>query len=210
MKIASMFTAITAAALIVSCSGNQETNLPEGVGLNLSDMDTTVKPADDFFKFVNGGWLAKNEIPADMGAYGSFHELREANQNVLLEILRKADESDQYKDGSDQRKAADFYSIGMDSLMAERAGAAVLKPYLGEIDAIKNNKDIQEYLEKDVLREGSAFFELGVLPDLKNSNEMAAYITSGGIGLPERDYYLKEDDKSKEVRQKYLEHLANL
>lgn len=210
MKIASFCTALAAAVIIASCSDSKETKLPEGVGLNLSDMDTTIRPSDDFFKFVNGGWLAKNDIPADMGAYGSFHELREENQDILLQILRKAGESDQYKEGSDQRKAADFYSVGMDSLMAERAGASVLKPYLDEIDAIKNNKDIQEYLEKDVLREGSAFFELGVMPDLKNSDEMAAYISSGGIGLPERDYYLKDDDKSKEVRQKYLEHVANL
>lgn len=209
MKLASC-TAVVVAGILLSCSGNKETKLPEGVGLNMSYMDTTVKPSDDFFKFVNGGWITKNEIPADLGAYGSFHELREANQDVLLEILRKAGENKQYKEGSDQRKAADFYTVGMDSLMAERAGAEVLKPYLDEIEAIKNEKDIQEYLEEDVLKGGSAFFNVGVMADLKNSNEMAAYITSGGIGLPERDYYLKTDDKSKEIRQKYVEHLANL
>ena len=210
MKTSAFIAVVFVAALLLTCSDNRDAKLPEGVGLNLSYMDTTVKPSDDFFMFVNGGWLAKNEIPADMGAYGSFHELREENQKVLLQILRKAGESDQYKEGSDQRKAADFYTVGMDSLMAERVGSTALRPYLDEIEAIKDAKGIQEYLEKDVLKSGSAFFNLAVMPDLKNSNVMAAYITSGGIGLPERDYYLKDDDKSKEIREKYIEHLANL
>jgi len=210
MKVASHLAVVFSAVVMLSCSGHDDEKLPEGVGLNLSYMDTTVKPSDDFFMFVNGGWLSKNEIPADMGAYGSFHELREENEAVLLEILKKAGASDQYKEGSDQRKAADFYTVGMDSLMAERAGITVLESGLNEIDAIESAKDIQNYLEQDVLKSGSAFFNLAVMPDLKNSNIMAAYITSGGIGLPERDYYLKDDNKSKEVRQQYVEHIANL
>jgi len=211
MKIASLSAGLLAAGLLLSCnSKDKETKLPEGVGINVSYMDTTIKPSDDFFKFVNGGWIAKNEIPGDLGSYGSFTELREENQKVLLEILRKAGENAQYKEGSDQRKAVDFYSIGMDSTLAERAGVSVLKPFLDKIESIQNKKDIQEYLEQDVLQGGSAFFNLGVYPDLKNSDRMTAYLTSGGIGLPERDYYLKTDDKSKEIRGKYVEHLSNL
>ncbi len=209
MKIASLSTALLLAILFISCD-KKETKLPEGVGINLSYTDSTKKPSDDFFQFVNGGWISKNEIPADLGSYGSFVELREQNQNVLLTILRKAAESEKYGEGTDQRKAADFYSIGMDSVLAEKAGVSVLTTYLNQIQSIKNKKDIQEYLEQDVLNGGSAFFDLGVYPDLKKSDRMTAYITSGGIGLPERDYYLKTDDKSKEIRQKYLEHLANL
>ncbi|HEY9489843.1 MAG TPA: M13 family metallopeptidase [Chryseosolibacter sp.] len=210
MKIASFGTGLLAITFLISCSGEKETGLPEGVGINLSYMDTTVKPSDDFFRFVNGGWIAKNEIPGDLGAYGSFTELREENQSVLLEILRKASANENYKEGSDQRKAADFYSVGMDSLMAEQAGVSVLKPYREKIADIQNKQDIQEYLERDVLQGGSAFFNLGIFPDLKKSDRMAVYVTSGGIGLPERDYYLKTDDKSKEIRQKYKEHLTNL
>lgn len=211
MKIASLSAALLAAGLLVSCSSrNQESKLPEGVGINLSYMDTTVRPSDDFFKFVNGGWIAKNEIPPDLGAYGSFHELRENTQEVLLEILRQAGESDKYKEGSDQRKAADFYSVGMDSLLAEKAGVAVLTSKLDKIESIRNNKDIQEYLEQDIMEGGESFFGLYIDADLKNSDRVAAYVTTGGIGLPERDYYLKDDEKSKETRQKYVEHLKNL
>ena len=209
MKITSLGPPLLLAILFISC-GKKESKLPEGVGLNLSYIDSAKKPSDDFFQFVNGGWISKSAIPADLGSYGSFVELREQNQNILLKILRDAAQNEKYKEGSDQRKAADFYSIGMDSLLAEKAGVSVLSRYLDQISAIRNKKDIQEYLEQDVLNGGSAFFNLGVYPDLKRSDRMTAYITSGGIGLPERDYYLKTDDKSKEIRQKYLEHLARL
>ena len=210
MKITSFLTWLLGAVFLLSCSNKDDKKLPEGVSINTSYLDTTVRPSEDFFRFVNGGWIAKNEIPADLGAYGSFTELREENQKVLLEILRKAGENEQYKEGSDQRKAADFYTVGMDSLMAERAGVSILQPYFEKIDAIRNKKDLQEYLEQDILQGGSAFFNMAVFPDLKKSNVMAAYLTSGGIGLPERDYYLKEDDKSKETRQKYVEYIKNL
>lgn len=211
MKTLSFIICVLAAAFLISCSsGSEETKLPEGVGINVSYMDTTTKPSDDFFQFVNGGWIATNEIPADLGAYGSFTELREDNQKILLDILQKAGKNEQYKAGSDQRKAADFYSIGMDSVLAEREGISILKPYFDEIAAIENKKDIQEYLQQDVLKGGSAFWNIGIFPDLKNSDQISIYVTSGGIGLPERDYYLKTDEKSKEIREKYVAHITNL
>ena len=190
----------------VSCSTRkvEEEKLPDGVGLNLSYVDTTVRPQDDFFKYVNGGWIAKTNIPADQGRWGSFNELREYNNDVVLKVLKKAAENTQlYPEGTDQRKASDFYSIGMDSTLAERVGITPIKPIMAQIDAIKSKNDIQSYLVEDVLTGGGAFFGLGILPDLKNSKKMAAYLGSGGIGLPERDYYLKDDPKSKETREKY-------
>lgn len=193
-----------------SCTKKEETKLPEGVGLNLANMDTTVSPGEDFFRYVNGGWVVKSTIPADLGSWGSFTELREANQQVLLNILKKAAASDKYPEGSDQRKAADFYSIGMDSLLAEKAGASVLNLYFEKIATIKNKNQIQTYLTDDVLTGGTAFFGIFILSDLQNSNKIVPYLGSGGLGLPERDYYLKTDAKSKEIRDKYKLHMANL
>ena len=211
MKIASLGSALLAAGFFIACtSGDQGNKLPDGVGINVSYMDTTVKPSDDFFKFVNGGWIAKQEIPADLGAYGSFHELRENTQQVLLELLRKAGESEKYKEGSDQKKAVDFYSIGMDSLLAERAGASVLKPKLDKIEAINSKKDIQDYHEQDIMEGGNSFFNLYIDANLKDSERVAAYVVSAGIGLPERDYYLEQDAKSKETREQYVAHTAKL
>lgn len=209
MKIITICSALTA-AFFISCSSDEGETQQREVGINVSYMDTTANPADDFFQFVNGGWISKNEIPADLGAYGSFTELREENQHVLLDILGKAAANDQYAKDSDQKKAANFYSVGMDSVLAEKAGTAPLKPMLDKIDAIANKRDVQAYLEEDVLRGGSAFFNIAVYPDLKQSDKMTAYVTSGGIGLPERDYYLKTDDKSVETRNRYVRHLARL
>lgn len=202
--------AVAVALALVSCSTKKETRLPEGVGINVSNMDTSVRPSDDFFKYVNGAWLNKTEIPAEHSVYGGFIELHEKNEHLLLSILEKAAKDDAYKDGSDQRKAATFYSIGMDSLLAERVGVSVLTPYFEQINAIKGKADLQKYLESYVLQGGNAFFNIAVFSDLKRSGQNAVYIVSGGIGLPERDYYLKQDEKSKETRQRYIEHLSNL
>jgi putative endopeptidase len=197
--------------LMASCATQKTEEKLSGVGINLEHVDSTVRPQDDFFRFVNGGWISKVAIPPDQGRWGSFNELREFNNEAVLNVLKKAGaDSEKYSEGTDQRKAADFYSIGMDSLLAEKAGIQPLKPYFDKIDNIKSKNDIQNYLAEDVLTGGGAFFAFNVYPDLKNSKKMAAYLESDGLGLPERDYYLNEDAKSKETREKYKEFIANL
>ena len=117
---------------MASCSTEKKQEQLAGVGIKLENIDSTVRPQDDFFKYVNGGWINKTEIPADQGRWGSVNELREFNNDAVLKVLKKAAENTTlYPDGTDQRKAADFYSIGMDSLLAEKAGIEPLKPYLG-------------------------------------------------------------------------------
>lgn len=197
--------------LIVSCSTQKTEENLNGVGITLENIDTTVRPQDDFFKYVNGGWISKAAIPPDQGRWGSFNELREFNNEAVLKVLEKAGkDSEKYPEGTDQRKAADFYSIAMDSALAEKVGIEPLKPYLDQIDNIKSKNDIQDYLVADIITGGGAFFGFSVFPDLKNSKKMSAYIESGGLGLPERDYYLNVDDKSKETREKYKTFLTNL
>jgi len=182
-----------------------------GIGINLEHVDSAVRPQDDFFKFVNGGWISKASIPPDQGRWGSFNELREFNNDAVLSVLKKAGENtEKYPEGTDQRKAADFYSIAMDSMLAEKAGISPLQPYIDQIENIKSKDDIQDYLVADIFTGGGAFFGFSVFPDLKNSKKMAGYVESGGIGLPERDYYLNDDAKSKETREKYKAYLANL
>ncbi len=187
---------------------NQEE--PVASGLEIANMDSTVRPQDDFFRFVNGNWLKRTAIPSDRGAWGSFNELSEFNNNAVLSVLKKAGENPKYTEGTDQRKASDFFSIGMDSSLAESAGLNPLNPTLKKIEAINNKTDLQNYLIEQELEGGGAFFGFQVFPDLKNSKKMAAYLGSGGIGLPERDYYIKTDPKSKETREKYKDHVARM
>jgi len=202
---------LAAGVALVSCSGEKKEETTPNLGVSLENMDTTVRPQDDFFSYVNGGWITKTNIPADQGRWGSFNELREFNNDAVLKVLKKAGEDTKlYPEGTDQRKAADFYSIGMDSLLAERAGMEPIKPYLEKIDAIASKSDIQKYLAQDIMTGGGAFFGIQIIADLRDSKKMAVYIGGGGIGLPDRDYYLKTDEKSKETREKYKAHLENL
>jgi putative endopeptidase len=206
----STYTTVLAIVFLAACTNKEKTKLSQGVGINLLYMDTTVRPGENFFQYVNGGWIAKSAIPADLGSWGSFTELREINQKTLLDILEKASANEKYPVGSDQRKAADFYAVGMDSLPAEKAGVGVLKPYLDKIESIKNKNQVQNYLIDDILTGSNAFFGIFILPDLQNNNKIVPYLGSGGLGLPERDYYLKNDTKSKEIQDRYKVHIANL
>lgn len=195
---------------LIACESRKETKLPEGVGINLSYMDTTINPADDFFKFVNGGWIATTEIPGDQGRWGSFGELSENTRNDVLNILKEAATGNAYPEGSDQRKAADFFTIGMDSMQAESMGIEPIEPYLQKIESIKAKTDLQPYLAEQQKVGGGAFFGVFINTDLKKSDEVALYLNAGGLGLPERDYYTKTDEKSLETRQKYVEHVARM
>ena len=196
---------------IVSCSAPKENATEEKVeAINLANLDSTVKPVDDFYKFVNGGWLARTEIPGDQGRWNSFNEVREATNETVLEVLEAAAKSDKYAAGTDQRKAADFYAVGMDSLLAEKAGIQPLQPYFDQIASIKSIQDLQKYLSDQQVYGGGSFFDFGILPDLKKSTIMAAYLSQGGLGLPDRDYYTKQDSRSKEIREKYLAHVARM
>ncbi len=203
---------LTSGVILVSCGGSsqeaaKEEELP---AINLSYMDSTVNPGDDFFKYVNGGWLDKTEIPGDQGRWGSFNELRENTNEVVLDVLESAAKSDKYAAGTDQRKAADFYAVGMDSLLAEKAGIQPLKPHFDQIAAIEDANGLQKYLSKQQVYGGGAFFGFAIIPDLKNSKVMASYLFQGGLGLPDRDYYTKEDSKSKEIREKYVKHVSRM
>lgn len=179
-------------------------------GIDLSNMDTSVSPAEDFFKYVNGKWLENTKIPDDQGRWGSFNELRENNNKIVLEVLQGAASNAKYTEGTDQRKAANFYAVGMDSLLAEEVGIAPLKPHFDKIDAIANANDLQKYLSYDGRTGGGAFYSFQIFADLKNSTLMTTYLGSGGMGLPDRDYYTKTDEKSKEIRAKYVEHVAKM
>ena len=142
----------------IACSTeSKKTDAPVASGLELANMDTTVRPQDDFFRFVNGNWINRTAIPADRGAWGSFNELSEFNNKAVLDVLKKAGENPKYTEGTDQRKAADFFSIGMDSSLAENAGLNPLKPTLKKIEAIKNKADLQAYLIEQELEGGEHF-----------------------------------------------------
>jgi len=178
--------------------------------INMDNVDQNVRPQDDFFMFVNGNWIKNTEIPSDQGSWGSFNELREKNNKVVLEVLQRAASSDKYSEGSDQRKAADFYAVGMDSNLAESQGLNPIMPIIEKIDAIGSKEDLLDYLAYQSKIGGGAFFGFTIFPNLMNSDVYASYLAQDGLGLPDKDYYTKSDAKSVELREKYIKHTERM
>jgi putative endopeptidase len=180
-------------------------------GINLELMDKTVKPSDDFFKFVNGTWLKNTEIPADKTRWGSFDELRQNTDKDALAILNEAAKNPKYKSNTDQGKAINMYKTAMDTVGRNKNGIAVLKPYLAKINAVKNSTDLQKLMmETEAQGGGVGFFGFGIGADEKNSNKNTVSLGPGALGLPDRDYYVSDDKDSKEKRDKYVLHVAKM
>lgn len=205
-----MFACSMLILLTLGCEYSGDNKSEGSIGLDLSKIDSTTSPAEDFFRYANGRWLDETEIPGDQGTWGSFNELIETNNNVVLSVLEKAAKSDRYDEDSDQKKAGYFYSVGMDSLLAEKGGIDPIRPYLDHVDKIENIQDLQNYLSQQQILGGGGFFGFSIFPDLKDSKAMAAYLSQGGLGLPDKAYYTKTDSRSKEIREKYVAHIEKM
>jgi putative endopeptidase len=174
--------------------------------IDAANMNLTVRPQDDFYEYANGAWLTKTPIPAAEARWGSFNELQEFNQNALKGICTELAASSGEK-GSLSQKVGDFYATGMDSIAIEKAGAAPLKPFLARIDAIKNFAGLLDEIALENTEGSNPIFGMGVGVDAKNSSVYATSVGAGGIHLPDRDLYLKDDPRSKKIRAAYEEHI---
>ena len=177
--------------------------------LNLSFMDTTINAGDDFYQYVNGKWMETAEIPADRGRWGSFDELGKKADSMALKVLEDATKSNLIDPKTDAGKAVTMFGSVMNTKARNAQGAAPLKPYLEEIDRISSRSELCDYMvNKASLRE-SVFLGFYVGTDVKNSKQNTLYTFGASKGLPDRDYYLKDDDKSKQIRKAYLEFMSN-
>ncbi|CAM1350161.1 M13 family metallopeptidase [Tenacibaculum halocynthiae] len=210
-----VFTTAVASLGVVACKTEKKPE-EKAQGIILENMDTSVKPTDDFFRYVNGTWLDKTEIPADRTSWGGFGELRKKTDADVLAILNKAIEEGNFpkiKDSkgneidSDQEKAVNYYESIMDTVSRNKQGIAPVAPYLAKIDAIKTKKDVETYLTNMAQYGGGGFYDFGVFNDLKNSSMNAGYLSGGGLGLS-RDYYV--DEKVKDKLEKYQEFVAKM
>jgi putative endopeptidase len=179
-------------------------------GINVGLMDKTVKPGDDFFRFVNGTWYDKTAIPADKTRWGSFDELRQNTDKDALAILKEASVDKKLDPNSDQAKAVNVYNTYMDTISRNKLGIDPLKPYLTKINAIKTIDDLNKLLIEMEPLGGIGFYGVGVGADAKDSNKNVVYLGLGSLGLPDREYYVSDDKDSKEKRQKYALHVARM
>ncbi|MGA9119466.1 MAG: M13 family metallopeptidase [Bacteroidota bacterium] len=189
---------------------NGSSSTTEYHGLNPSNMDTSVPPSKDFFEYANGGWLAKNPIPPEYSRYGSFEELMEKNYTDLKEILEGAASSTDVKKGSNLQRVGDLYASAMDTVQAENLGMTPISGLMAKIDAMQSPSDLASTLGYLHAHGYGGLFNFYVGQDPKISTDVIAQIAQGGLGLPDRDYYTKEDDHSKTIRDEYVKHVAKM
>ena len=178
-------------------------------GIDLSLMDTEVRPQDDFYNYVNGTWMKNTEIPDDKTRWGSFNELRENTDADVLAILKKAANDPNLDSSSDEGKAVTVFQLINDTLARNELGIKPLIPHIERIEAIQSKTDLQPYLEENIRLGGYALFGFGVSADAKDSNKNVAQLYPGALGI-ERDYYLKEDEDSKKIKTAYEKHVARM
>jgi len=197
------------AAVAVSPAVAAAQSTVKALGIDTTNFDRSVRPQDDFFRFVNGGWLKRTEIPQDASSWGAFNELREGSRTALHTILDSA-LTTKAAPGSELQKVRDLYRSYMDSARVEALGLTPLQPELKVIAAVKSTSQLPATF--------AHFARIGVQgpvggfvgPDQKASNTNIVSISQSGLGLPDRDYYLKKDAKSVETRDAYRKYITDV
>lgn len=195
----------------VSCGDKKTDALAEGPrGIILENMDTLISPKQDFYNYVNGTWMKNNEIPDDQTRWGGFTILRKKTDQDMLGILAKAKESNKYAPETDQAKALMIFESKLDTLARNKAGITTIQPILEKIAAIETVQDFQKLMTVNAVEVSQPFFGIAAYSNPSNSAMNSCYITPGSLGLPDRDYYIKTDAKSEEIRQKYVNHITRM
>ncbi|MET1253552.1 M13 family metallopeptidase [Aliikangiella maris] len=179
-------------------------------GIELTNFDTKVKPQDDFYRYVNGAWLDKTEIPADKSSYGSFTALRDKSRQDVKAIIEETAKINNPEPSSDAQKVGDLYRSFMNIEHLNKLGVTPLSKEFNKIDQLKNHDDIAGYFAESQIIGSDAPFGFWINNDSKNPTQYIMYLTQSGLGLPDRDYYLKADEKSDELRQKYQQHIEKM
>ena len=197
---------LAAATALVGCS-----NAPKGQVASFTgeDMDTTVDPSVDFYKYANGGWIKQHPLPDDKSRFGVFDLMAEENRERLKEIINDV-AANKGPQGSVSQKIGDFYASGLDMEKRNANGYSSLKPYLEKIAGLTDKSQVPALTAELQLSVCNPFFNLFPDADAKNSSMCIATLWQGGLGLPDRDYYFEPDDRSKSVREAYVEYLTTL
>ncbi|HXT76821.1 MAG TPA: M13 family metallopeptidase [Candidatus Eisenbacteria bacterium] len=178
-------------------------------GFDTANLDKSCKPCDDFYRFAMGGWMKSNVIPPEYSSWGSFTVLLDKNQQNLRGILESATKSNAAA-GSNERKIGDFYASCMDTTAIDAAGVKPIEEEMLRIAQMKGTVDLQAEIAHLQSIGVDAMFRFGSRQDAKDSTQVIATMVQGGLGLPDRDYYTRDDEKSKKLRDDYAKHVAKM
>jgi len=179
-------------------------------GIEKANFDTSVRPQDNFYLYVNGGWLKSHEIPADKTSIGSFYDLRDKADSDVKAIIEELASTKDLKNGSDEQKVADLYRSYMDTETLNGLGISPLHPLLNEINSLKDKKDLAAFFGKYQAYGLGGPLAFYISVDAKNSDRYATHIWQSGLGLPDKDYYFNEDERFVKLRDGYVKHIANM
>lgn len=200
-------TAIATAAIFYSCT---QSEAKKGVGINLASFDSTVSPRNDFFHYANGGWIKANPIPADQVRWGSFSILSDNNRKYLREIQEAAAANQSAAKGSPEQLVGDFWFSAMDTTKIEKEGVLPIKGEMSSIEKLNDMKGVLSYIAKLQTWGANPMFSFYAGQDPKNSEVVVPQVIQGGLSLPDRDYYLKGDDRSKMIREEFVKHVTKM
>jgi putative endopeptidase len=182
---------------------------PGSWGFEMTNLDKTCKPCDDFYQFAMGGWMKANPIPPEYSTYGSFTRLADQNQQNLRLILDQAAKA-KAAPGTNEQKIGDYYASCMDTAVIDADGTKPIDPELARIAEIKDLAGFQAEVERLQSIGAGGLFRFTSRQDLKDSTLMIGGASQGGLGLPEREYYTRADEKSQQLRDAYLKHVATM
>ena len=206
LKVVMLFLTVT--SLLTFAQQNNDKTIKSG--FDITNLDRNTSPTKDFYEYAVGGWVKKHPMPDDQTRWGSFDILQDENNIILKKILDEVSSNKNWEIGSARQKIADFYSVAMDSARIEKEGYKLIVPELKKIDALSNMDDFYKLLAEYHLSGMNALFDFSCDVDAKRSSIMVSQIFQRGIALPDVEYYTKEDSRSKEIRTRYLEHIANM
>lgn len=197
---------------LFACSSESEQIVEEEKhhGIDIHYMDTTVNPRDDFYNYVNGTWMKEVEIPSDQKSWGSFYILRKDTDKMVLELLNNAIQKNQFEEGSDQSKAVILFQSILDTNKRNEIGVTPLQPIMEKINEVTDLAGLKEVISKHPAKIANPFFGIYASPKAENSAINNVKLYPGGLGLPDRDYYTNEDEKSQETREQYKAHIVRM
>lgn len=215
-KVKKLFLGATALIFIAACGPQEPPPVTEAAaeaplisGIDVSGMDTSISPGDDFFAYVNGNWIKNNEMPADKSRYGTFDMLRDQSQDTVKTIIERSASGD-FEKGTDEQKVGDLYNSYLDWDTRNARGIEPLQPELDRIQQIADYDDLAVYFAEAMKRNLDAPFGVGQVPDFLDPNYYAVLVAQSGLGLPDREYYFTDDEASEAIRNSYVAHIEKM